>query len=462
VDDWTTFFPGDYPNLSRVAVPANPISTSVADSRQAVRETYQQLREALAALAGLKLANGAQQNTGSLAALNAWNFVRTEFVGPSPTDFGAANAATANGTAAMLPDVLACGYAALSLATSEKPPRALAQDTILRNERLELVVSGKTGGIQSLRTHKDRTTRASQRLVLQQSRSGPAYDSIMLADKVEITRNDALVGEITSTGRLVDGKSNVLARFTQRVRLVRGVAAAHVDVELDPVQLPEGDVWTSYYASRLAWAEEAMGVRRGVQWSARETQRERIESPEWVEIDDVHGKITCCALGLPYHRRSAPNRLDTILLTASESGRRFQFAIAIDQPFPTQLAVDAASGGAGQVVEVAGLENAPRGWFLHIGAKNTLVTHVEPLAAPAAGIRLRLLEIEGRHTRTKVAAFRPFTAARMTDFRASEIEVLSVVDGSAEIHIGPHRWVQIEAEWEGVEGRESSVDGQNT
>src|SRR4029079_16552595 len=125
-------------------------STSVADSRQAVRETYQQLREALAALAGLKLANGAQQNTGSLAALNAWNFVRTEFVGPSPTDFGAANAATANGNAAMLPDVLACGYAALSLATSETPPRALAQDTILRNERLELVVSGKTGGIQSL------------------------------------------------------------------------------------------------------------------------------------------------------------------------------------------------------------------------------------------------------------------------------------------------------------------------
>ena len=41
-------------------------------------------------------------------------------------------------------------------------------------------------------------------------------------------------------------------------------------------------------------------------WVARETERERIESPEWIEIDDVIGRVTCFALGLPFHRRAAP------------------------------------------------------------------------------------------------------------------------------------------------------------
>jgi hypothetical protein len=90
---------------------------------------------------------------------------------------------------------------------------------------------------------------------------------------------------------------------------------------------------------------------------------------------------------------------------------------------------------------------APSGWLLHVGARNVIVTHVEPLDLPAAGVRLRILETEGHGVRTSVTAFRPFRAARQTDFRGELIGTLPVVDGRAQLEIGAFRWMQIEAEW---------------
>ena len=161
----------------------------------------------------------------------------------------------------------------------------------------------------------------------------------MVADRVEISRNDAVVGEITSHGRVLDAAETCLAKFTQRVRAVRGLPAMIVDVELDPQHLPAGDIWKSYFASRLAWAAESLSIRRGKKWSGLETTRECIESSEWIEIDDGIGHVTCFALGLPFHRVAGPQWLDTLLLVAGEERRRFQFAIGIDQSYPTHAAV---------------------------------------------------------------------------------------------------------------------------
>ena len=90
---------------------------------------------------------------------------------------------------------------------------------------------------------------------------------------------------------------------------------------------------------------------------------------------------------------------------------------------------------------------APSGWLLHISAKNVIVTHIEPLIGEQDGVRLRLLETEGRDASTKIAAYRPISAARRTDFLGGSAALLSVVDGQVRLDIGPHRWVQVEAEW---------------
>jgi hypothetical protein len=355
----------------------------------------------------------------------------------------------------VLPEVPGCGYAVRDPAKSPAVP--LVEGHTLRNESIELTVSAATGGIQSLRTHRDRGTRVSQRLVFEKSAArrkqsnfqtgGTNLDTQMVAERIEIGRNDSDVGEIISHGQLLDAAGELVARFTQMARVVRALAAAIIDIRLDCVKLPAGERWNSYFASRLAWVDEAVTLRCGVQWTARESARQRIESPEWVEVSSGERNIVCHALGLPYHRLAAPTWLDTLLVTAGDDRRQFQFALALDCAYPTQAALALATAGKTAFAKLPGPLPASRGWFLHVSARNVLLTHCEPLAGQRAGIRCRLLETEGRYAEATVSAFRPFRSAQTTDFRGNAKSVLSVVDGQVQLDIDPHRWVQFEANW---------------
>jgi hypothetical protein len=476
VDEWTTFNPREYPSPLGAEQKANPISSQVAAYRRSVFKTHEQLTRGLVELVGAKISDTATHDSTRTVVANPWNFQNTKFVGIDPI---AMNEASHSGTASKplcIPDVPACGFATLA-AAAPAASIALADGRTLRNEQMEITIGETTGGIQSLRTHRDRGNRASQRLVLQQGSGASMYDTQMIADGVSITQNDALVGEITSRGQLLDSSDSLIARFTQRVRIVRGLAAVIVDVELEPQRELGADLWRSYIASRLAVSDEAIAVRRGRHWLSDETGRERIESPEWIEIHDGIGTVTCFAFGLPLHRRASTAWLDTLLMVAGESERRFQFALAIDEPYPARAALSLLTAGQAPFLDMPDAPNASRGWFLHVAAKNVLMTHLEPLPAlavggisdaengnnrnttsasetpptsdiqPARGIRIRLLETEGRDVQTTISAFRAFRAAQTTDFRGNSTGVLSVVDGCARFDIGAHRWIQIEAEW---------------
>ncbi|HWL73597.1 MAG TPA: hypothetical protein VNQ74_06980, partial [Burkholderiaceae bacterium] len=215
VDDWTKFNPRQYLSRAGSGNDANTMSSQVEAYRSGVRSIHRQLGEGLAAVAGLKTSDDVQNTSNTLVAINAWNSPSTQFVGIDPLNFDNQPVASGGGQSkSFLPDVLGCGYAALTPPVAT-PLVALAEDRTLRNERVELTVSNKTGGIQSLRTHRDRGTRVSQRLVFHDE-TGAAQDLQMVADRVEISRNDEWIGEITSTGRLLGAKNKVLARFTQR------------------------------------------------------------------------------------------------------------------------------------------------------------------------------------------------------------------------------------------------------
>jgi alpha-mannosidase len=421
---------------------ADPISARVGAYRRDAFQVYDRLATGIAAVAGLAVADRVENESARSIAINPWNFARPQLIGCDLLDFSSPLAPAE--LQRLLADVPGCGYATPAAAAAA-PSVPLAEERTLRNERFELTVSQSTGGIQSLRTHRDRSTRISQRLVFHDPSA--ADPTQMVAEQIEITRNDALFGEIRSRGRLLNAAGELLVRFKQTVRVARAVPAVIVDVELDPQRLPSGDIWTSYFASRTAWADDAISFRRGAQWRAGETNRRHIESPEWVEVHDGIGTITCYGLGVPFHRQAGPTWLDTLLSVAGETTRRFQFALGIDDAYPAQTALALLTAGR---TLTAGLPEHPgsaTGWFLHVGAKNVLLTHLEPLAAPQSGIRLRLLETEGRDTRTTLTAFRPFQAARTTDFRGQPTGVLSVTEGRAEFDIGPHRWIQLEAEW---------------
>jgi alpha-mannosidase len=461
-DEWTTFNPREYAPRAGTDFGTNAISTRVDTFRRDALDVHQWLGAGLAAIAGLTVSGASDAPSDVGLAINPWNFPCTQYLGVDPLGYSqVANsdaALSSASTSCSLPDVPGCGYAIIERSASGASI-ALAEELTLRNERLELTVSRTTGGIQSLRTHRDRSTRVSQRLVFHDESTvshtrrdnneggPPPLDTHMVADAVELTRNDSLMGEITSRGRLLDAHGELLAGYTQVVRAVRGLSAMIVQVELDPQRVLVGDIWKSYFASRLAIVDEPLSVRRGMQWTSSETTRECIESPEWLQLDDGVGKVTCYSLGLPFHRRAGPTWLDTLLLVAGEQPRGFQFAIGLDEEYPARTALSLLTSGQPCLAVMRRQPSSPRGWFLHVSAKNVLVSHIEPLPGPASGIRLRLLETEGRETETTVAAFKPFTTARISDFRGNELTVLSVVEGRIEISIGPHRFVQIEAEW---------------
>jgi alpha-mannosidase len=463
-DDWSTFSPAEYQASAPTDVCENQASSKACGFRCDAQNVHRQLSAGLSSIAPTA---ADEDHAGKLAqevVINSWNFAATKFVELDPLDFSTVGeqkdpmpnpSPKGEGIVHVLPDVPGCGFAVREPAGLPAVP--LVEGRTLRNETLELTVSDVTGGIQSLRTHRDRGTRISQRLVYEARTSrkqlaadwaaGTALDTQMIVDRIEIGRNDTLVGEITSHGRLTDKSGNLLARFTQTARLVRALPAAIIDVSLDCVQLPAGAPWNSYFASRLAWSDEAISFRRGVQWTARETTWERIESPEWVEISNGSDNIVCLPLGLPFHRRVGPTWLDTLLITSSDNRCRFQFALSLDCRYPTQTALALATAGSPSWAKLPGSPPASRGWFLHISAKNLLLTHCEALSGERAGIRCRLLETEGREAAATITAFRSFRAARITDFRANTKSVLSVNDGKVSLDVGPHRWVQFEAEW---------------
>jgi alpha-mannosidase len=441
-DEWTTFHPREYP--FRLGVEG--VGDAVEKYRGLSCEDVHRVAGGLAAAAGLDGAPPQRNNQPSserCVVINPLTVAFPQIFGFEPINF---DDSARRVPGILLPEVPACGYA--TLASAAHPVQvALAEGRTLRNERLLVTVSETTGGIQSLRTHGDRSTRVSQRLVFRQPGHDDGHETRMVADQIEINLNDTLVGQITSNGRLLDRSGHVLARFRQAVRVARGLPVAIVDVQLEVERPPEGDAWTNYIASRIAWADDAIAVRRGVQWMARETSCERIESPEWVEIDDGIGTVTCFALGLPFHRRAGSTWLDSLLLVAGTKRSRFQFALGIDEKYPTQTALGLVTGGRPYTIELPDAPSSPTGWFLHIAAPNVVPTHIEPLATPQSGIRLRLLETAGRDTRSALAAFRPFQAARTTDFRGQSTGVLSMANGRAGFEIGAYRWIQIEAEW---------------
>src|SRR4029078_13349412 len=96
-----------------------------------------------------------------LIAINPWNVASTEVVGANALDNGSTPQVS---KPLCLPEGPGCCF--VTFATAFGPPtKPIADGLTLLTERFELTVSKKTGGIQSLRTLRDRNTRVSQRLV---------------------------------------------------------------------------------------------------------------------------------------------------------------------------------------------------------------------------------------------------------------------------------------------------------
>ena len=346
-------------------------------------------------------------------------------------------------------------------AAAEVSDAMIAAETTLRNEFFEVKISPKSGGIQSLYNYNQRGNQFSQQLACRLPAVGQdAPYTTMQAERVEITATSPAYGEITSVGALVDAAGSALARFRQTTGVWAGSRLIHVDVELSDVEEPRADPWNSYYAARFAWPDESAELWRGVSSARQKTSSARIEAPEFIDVGNGAGTISLLTGGLPYHRRSDPRMLDTLLVVRGETARRFTLAIGVDVAHPAAAAMELLAPPLVHF-ETGPPPRNPSGWFFHVGAKNIVATHWEPLfdesgeaseAAPNGspaikGFRTRLLEISGQAGRVPLRAFQGVNYARQVDFLGETILELYVDDDKIMLDFGPYELLEVEAHW---------------
>jgi len=364
---------------------------------------------------------------------------------------------------------------------------ALAEANLLRNELFEVSISDVTGGIQRLKKPGRSPNRISQQLAFRfprevvvrrhnedgsEAEEERTWYSEMRCRSLEVTSTGPALGEITTTGEVVDPSSGtVLAEFRQTFRMWRGLPYLEMEIELDVKRKPEGDPWSNFYASRFAWNDSTAALSQSVQGAAQPVRMERIESPDFFEIATTEEeRTTILPVGLPFHRRTGPRMLDSLLVVDGDGERRFRFVIGVDQLFPMQAALDQTDPVCAVRTGTGPPRTGRTGWFYHLDSRCVQVLAVLPLLAepvrpvtgtdlepapepliPAPtgpGFALRLQETEGRYQSVYLELFRTPVSARVRDFRGQTIGDLVPVAEGVRVELGPFAIAEVEVRFE--------------
>jgi alpha-mannosidase len=358
------------------------------------------------------------------------------------------------------------------------PAAALASPNLLRNEFFEVHLNDLTGGIAQIKEYGRSPNRLSQQLNYRFSRErtvqvgeGERREEVkthyaeMRQLSSEVTSTGPALGEIVTTGEIVDQKEGArLAGFRQTMRVWRGRPVVEIDVELDTEKLPDGEPWHNYFTSRFAWHDETASLTRSTMMGACEAAEERIESLHYLEIATPEQRTTIVAPGLPFHRKTGPRMIDTILVVARETERTFRFVVAIDQDYPMQAALDALHPAVVVATTSGPPQSGTAGWFFHLATRQVQVLQMLPLsdwtvvpaaegeAAPPApvavpdqcGCGLRLVETEGRPVRARLRCFRSPRRARQRDLIGNTVCELAVDDDAVLVDLTSFEIADIE------------------
>jgi alpha-mannosidase len=356
-------------------------------------------------------------------------------------------------------DVPAMGYAWIQGGAANSPARRgvqlLAEGHRIFNEFFEAHISPTTGALQAMHAYEQRGNRLSQQLAMRippasrrREGSGATY-SVMVADSVKVSVATSAMGEITSSGRLLSPRGELLASFRQRYRVWRGSRVLQVSIELDPAAHPGDDPWESYYACRFAWSDDTAELWRGVNELRERAEAKRLEAPLYIDIDEGGTNVVILTGGLPFHRRTDPRMLDSLLIVRGERSRSFEMGIGMDVKYPLSEAMALLTPPT-MIPRTAGPPvGSAQGWMFHLDSRNVTATSWTPLVQDGCvrGFRVRLLETGGRTVHTRLRAYRAVSAAYKLDFAGQTTGSCPVRDGSVAIDLGSHEWLELEARW---------------
>src|SRR5690606_9370930 len=273
----------------------------------------------------------------------------------------------------------------------------LVEENVLRNEFFEVGLSPETGGIASLKTYGRGPIRISQQVAFrfrherveqidegEETREVRTYYTRMQRTSSSVLSSGPGVAAIETAGLLVDPQTDeLIGEFRQQVTVRRGRPLVEIDLEVDVHKQPEGDPWSCYYGCRWAWRDEDAALTASVHEGAQPVGAERFEAPHFVEIASGDLRTTILPHGMPFHRKTGPRMLDTLLVCEGETRRRFRFVLAVDEAYPMERARDCLM----PAVPVR-LDDGPpavmSGWLFHLDALSVQIARLMPLISPSA------------------------------------------------------------------------------
>ncbi len=324
-------------------------------------------------------------------------------------------------------------------AGSKGPPPGkikLADGNAIRNEFFEADVDPLTGGLRGLRDHKTRINRIGQQLVWNPGSS-------MRASEVKVTSAGPALGEIVSTGTLVDEHRQVVATFRQRFRAWAGRPVLDLRVEIVPETMPTGYPWHSYFGARFAPRDERATLLRGVNGTGYVSNHTRPESPDYLELRIGRSNTTLLPGGLPFHQKHGSRFIDIILLPQGEQARAFDLAIGIDRDHPTQTAL-----GLATPVPVIPTTNGPphigaAGWLFHLDATNLLLTSFRPAPDKADALLARMIETSTHGGAAEFRCVRNPTRGSFLDARGTLLQETGLSGDAVLFEASPCDLVQL-------------------
>ena len=355
-----------------------------------------------------------------------------------------------------------------------EPPMAeeLEERFVLRNEHCEVVFDKYTGAIRGISDYRTRGARLAQQIALRlpdPREADPADDAhytIQAADGWHITSAGPLVGEVCCRGRLVSREGRRMAGFRQSTRLWRGGRVVEMEIELEPEAEPGANPWDSYYAARFAWNDATANLYRSVSQLSFPTDANLLEAPHFIDVRTADGRSTLLCNGLPYHRRFGLRRLDTLLVVRGETARKFRLGIGLDVAHPVHAAMEELCPLP--VLPLTDPGSSDGGWLFHLDHRNVLVTSwaalglgkdvmnlslerpegrsAQEVAGPSSvsGLRLRLLELDGRSTQLGLRLLRRPVRAEKRDAPGRPQVPLDVADDRVAIPLAAREWAEVE------------------
>jgi alpha-mannosidase len=146
--------------------------------------------------------------------------------------------------------------------------------------------------------------------------------------------------------------------------------------------------------------------------------------------------------GRPYHRRSGPRMLDSLLIVEGESAREFQFTVEFDQPFPLRTAADAMTPVSTLHITGSAAAGAASSWILGLSAKNAEIVKTRHKAATndeSESLNLLLSETDGVAVDCFIKTARKPTAAFAINAEMTEKSALAISDQGTLIHLSAFR-----------------------